>query len=324
MNILISGGAGYIGSVTANLFIDKGHNVTIIDNLITGDKRNIPKKAKFVKSNFSNKKNISDLLKKNKFDILLHFAAYIDVEESVKYPKKYIKNNYLNATKFFEICSKYGLNNFILSSTAAVYGNSDKAFCSEKTLLKPQSPYAYSKLKCEDFLKKRSKFKYVILRYFNVAGADLKLRNGLISKNKSTHLIKKICENYLKNKPITIYGTNYPTKDGTAERDYIHVADLAYAHYQSSLYLLKKKKSVILNCGYGKSFSVLEIVKKFNLINKNKIKFNFGNRRKGDVIKLVASSSKIKKVLKWKPRHNSINKILISSLNWEKKLCKLI
>ena len=318
MNILLSGGAGYIGSVTANLFIDKGHNVTIIDNLIRGDKRNIPKKAKFVKTNFSNKKNISDLLKKNKFDILLHFAAYIDVEESVKFPKKYFKNNYIKATKFFDICSKNGLNNLILSSTAAVYGNSDKNFCSENTSLKPQSPYAHSKLKCENFLKKRSKFKYVILRYFNVAGADLKLRSGLISKNKSTHLIKKICENYLRKKPITIYGTDYPTKDGTAERDYVHVADLAYAHYLSALYLLKKKNPVIFNCGYEKGFSVLEIVKKFNLINKNKIKINFGNRRKGDVIKSVASSSKIKKVLKWKPRYNSINKILTSSLNWEK------
>ncbi len=324
MNILLSGGAGYIGSVTANLFIDKGHKVTIIDNLIRGDKRNIPKKAKFIKTNFSNKKKISNLLKKNKFDVLLHFAAYIDVEESVKFPKKYINNNYVKAKKFFDVCCKNGIKNLILSSTAAVYGNSNKAFCSENTLLKPQSPYAYSKLKCENFLKKKSKFKYVILRYFNVAGADLKLRNGLISKKKSTHLIKKICENYLKKKPIKIYGTDYPTKDGTPERDYIHVADLAYAHYQSALYLLKKKKSVILNCGYGKSFSVLEIVKKFNLINKNKIKISFGNRRKGDVIKLVASASKIKKILKWKPRYNSINKILMSSLNWEKKLCKLI
>ncbi len=184
MNILLTGGAGYIGSVTANLFLDKGHEVTIIDNLTTGFIKNIPKKAKFINCNIINKREITSLLKKNKFDLLIHFAAYIDVEESVKMPKKYIKNNYINAKKFFDICYNNGINKLIFSSTAAVYGNTAKYLCTEKTRVKPVSPYAYSKLKCEKFIKNKSKFKFIILRFFNVAGADAKLRSGLISKKK--------------------------------------------------------------------------------------------------------------------------------------------
>ncbi len=323
MKILLTGGAGYIGSVTANLFLDKGHEVFIIDNLSTGNKKNLPKKAQFIKCNIANNKKISKLLKTYKFDILLHFAAFIDVEESVSKPNKYLNNNFKNTIKLIKICEKFGLKKIIFSSTAAVYGNSITGTCSERSKLNPLSMYALSKLKCENFLKKKENMKYVILRYFNVAGADIKLRSGLISKKKSTHLIKKLCENFIKQKKIIINGNNYPTIDGTPVRDYMHVHDLALAHYNASKYLLKNGKSDVFNCGYGKGYSVLEIIKAFNKLNKKKIKIQIGERRKGDITKIVAKTSKIKKNLNWNPKYNSINKILKSSLEWEKTINKL-
>ena len=320
MNVLLTGGAGYIGSTTANLFLDNGHKVTVIDDLSTGNKKNIPRKAKFFKFNINNKNLLNKILKNEKFDLVIHFAAFIDVEESVRKPKKYIINNYLNTKKLLNVCLANNLNKIIFSSTAAVYGNSKTGEVSENSIKKPFSPYAISKFKSENFIKSKNKLNYIILRYFNVAGSDLKLRSGLISKKKSTHLIKKICENFLKNKPIEIYGSDYPSKDGTAIRDYIHIHDLAYAHYKSAIYLLKNNESNIFNCGYGKGYSVLQVVRTFNKINNKKIKIKYGNRRKGDIYKLVAKTNKIKKKLKWLPKYNSLKKILISSLKWEKKL----
>ncbi len=322
MNILLTGGAGYIGSVTANFFLDRGHQVHIIDDFSTGSRKNLPKKAKFTKCKISDKKKISTILSKSKFDVLLHFAAFIDVEESVEKPKKYLQNNFKNTIKLLKICRDFNLKNIIFSSTAAVYGNSKTGYCTEKSELKPLSMYAKSKLKVENFLRKQKKLRYIVLRYFNVAGADIKLRSGLISKKKSTHLIKKLCENFLKKKEITINGKDYPTQDGTPVRDYIHVVDLALAHYNASNYLLKNGKSNIFNCGYGKGFSVLEIANNFNKINKRKIKIKYGNRRKGDISSLVSVEKKIKKVLNWRPKYNSISKILKSSLQWERKIKK--
>ena len=322
MNILITGGAGYIGSTTANLFLDKGHDVFIIDDLSTGNLENVPAKAKFFKFNINNNKKLEDLLKKFNFDILIHFAAFIDVEESTRNPKKYYENNFKNTKKLFLVCSKFRLNKLIFSSTAAVYGNSKTGFVSENSPKKPNSPYARSKLLCEKFIKSKKNLQYIILRYFNVAGADYKLRSGYNSKKKSTHLIKKICENSIKNQTLKIYGNDYPSRDGTAIRDYIHVQDLANAHYKSAKYLIKNKKSHILNCGYGKGKSVLEVVKTFNRLNYSKINYKFSNRRSGDIYKLVTKTKKIKQIINWSPKYNSLKKILISSLNWENKLKK--
>jgi len=323
MKILITGGAGYIGSHVSHLLVDRGYNITIIDSLLTGNKKLIPKKAKFINSDISNVKKINRILQKNKFDLVIHFAGLIRVDESVKFPKKYLNNNYKKTKIFLSICLKNGLKKLIFSSTAAVYGNPKKNKVSENNKLNPLNPYAKSKLMIENFIKKLSKkndLKYVILRYFNVAGADKKMRTGLISKY-STHLIKIVSEVAVKKrKKILINGDNYKTRDGTPIRDYIHVSDLAEAHLLSLRYLLKGNKSGIFNCGYGKGYSVKEIIQTANKLFNNTINFSIGPKRPGDSKYVVANPNKFIKTMKWKPKFNNIKKIIVSAVNWEKKL----
>lgn len=323
MKILITGGAGYIGSHVSHLLVDRGYNITIIDSLLTGNKKLIPKKAKFINSDISNVKRINKILQKYKFDLVIHFAGLIRVDESVKFPKKYLNNNYEKTKIFLSICLKNGLKKLIFSSTAAVYGNPKKNKVSENNKLNPLNPYAKSKLMIENFIKKLSKkngLKFVILRYFNVAGADKKMRTGLISKY-STHLIKIVSEVAVKKrKKILINGDNYKTRDGTPIRDYIHVSDLAEAHLLSLRYLLKGNKSGIFNCGYGKGYSVKEIIQTANKLFNNTINFSIGPKRPGDSKYVVANPNKFIKTMKWKPKFNNIKKIIISAVNWEKKL----
>ncbi len=321
--ILVTGGAGYIGSHVVNFLLDKGFKVTVIDNLITGNIKLVPKKAKLFKYDISEVKKISKILRKYNFDAVMHFAGMVRVDESVKKPNKYYKYNYKKAKTFLSICFKYNLKKVIFSSTAAVYGNPITNSVSEKSSLKPLNPYASSKIKLEKYLIKKGKaegVKYIILRYFNVAGADNKMRTGLISKF-STHLIKKASELAIgKRKQLIIYGNDYKTKDGTAIRDYIHVSDLAEIHYLSYKLLKEKNKSNIFNCGYGKGYSVNEVLESFNRILKTKLNTKIGPRRKGDSKILVADSSKFRRATKWKPKNNNINKIILSAIKWEKKL----
>jgi len=324
-NILLTGGAGYIGSHVTNLLIDNGYSVTVIDSLVTGHESLVNKKANFVISDIDNVKNISKLLKKQKFDIVLHFAGLIRVDESVKNPKKYLNNNFNKSKIFINTCYENGLRKVIFSSTASVYGNLKIPKVSEKDSVKPANPYANSKLLFEKYLLKMSKthsMKFIILRYFNVAGADKKLRTGLISKY-STHLIKIACEVAVnKRKKLVINGSNYDTVDGTPIRDYIHVSDLADIHLLSTKYLLNNGLSQIFNCGYGKGFSVKQVVELMNKILKRKLPTTIGKRRKGDVGKIVADVSKFKKFFSWQPKFNSLKLIIESALAWEKKLLK--
>ena len=318
MRALVTGGAGYIGSTVSNLLLDLGHKVTIIDNLSTGIKKNVPKRASFFKIDISDTKKINQIFSKKKFDIIFHFAALINNEESIKYPKRYLNNNYSKGKIFFEHCIKNKINRFIYSSTAAVYGNKNNRV-NENDKLKPMSPYAKSKLKLENFLeKKKSTISCIILRYFNVAGSDKKLRCGFNIKNDQ-NLILNLCLSSLKKKIFIINDNNYNTKDGTPIRDYIHVEDLAQIHLLVANKVLKNKLFRILNCGYGKGFSVKEILKKFNLISKNKIIYRVGHRRKNDIIKSISNPNKLVKLTKWKPKYNNLNKILNSSLDWYKK-----
>ena len=323
MKVLLTGGAGYIGSHTCLSLIEAGHQVTVIDNLSTGNKKLIPNQAKFLECNINDTNKISKLILKENFDILMHFAGYIKVEESIHYPEKYFKNNTENSKILFDTCIKNNLKNIIFSSTAAAYGNSDKGrSIKENNLLKPLNPYGESKIQTEKYLQKNSELNYIILRYFNVAGADPKMRSGLISK-ESTHLIKIASEVAVgKKNKITIFGNDYPTKDGTAIRDFIHVSDLADIHVKAAKYLVKQKKSEIINCGYGKGFSVKEVLQKVNETNIKPIKTENGMRRIGDSAILVSDISKLNRLLKWKPKFNDLSFIIKTAIDWEKKLLK--
>ena len=322
MKILLTGGAGYIGSHVLLSILRENHEVCVIDDLSTGNKSLIPEVSQFINCNINDEKTISNLLQEQNFDILMHFAGYIKVEESVQNPTKYFNNNTYNAIKLFETCYKNGLKNIIFSSTAAAYGNpTNNNSISEDELLNPLNPYGQSKIDTENFLLENSnRFNTIILRYFNVAGADPQLRSGLIS-DEPTHLIKILSEVAVgKRKKILIYGKDYQTKDGTAIRDYIHVSDLADIHLKISKYLNEKKISNIFNCGYGKGFSVLDVINTANKITGNKIRFEFSKRRPGDSEKLVANVDKLHKHISWKPKFDNLNLIIETAINWEKKI----
>ena len=322
MNVLLTGGAGYIGSHAALSLLDSGHNVHIIDNLSTGNEMLIPKNAHFTDCNINNEKIVSGILKSKKFDLLMHFAGFIQVEESVKYPDKYFENNTNNAIKLFNVCKNNGLNKIVFSSTAAAYGKvSGNNLIDENTNLNPQNPYAESKIRTEKFLfDNKDSFKFIILRYFNVAGADKNLRSGQISK-RSTHLIKILSEVVVgKRDHIKIFGNDYNTPDGTAIRDFIHVSDLADIHLKIASYLLEKSESNLFNCGYGNGYSVLEVINTANQIYQNKISYKFSERRDGDVEKLITTTSKILEYINWEPKFNDLKEIINSSIKWEKKI----
>ena len=322
MNVLLTGGAGYIGSHAALSLLDSGHNVYIIDDLSTGNESLIPKNARFTNCNINDDSNISRIIRSNKFDLVMHFAGFIQVEESMQQPEKYFKNNTQNAIKFFKICKENGLNKIIFSSTASAYGFvSESILVDENTTLNPQNPYAESKIKTEKFLiEHQDDFEFIILRYFNVAGADKNLRSGQISKT-STHLIKILSEVIVgKRNHIEIFGKDYNTPDGTAVRDYIHVSDLADIHLEVAKKLLENSESNLFNCGYGNGFSVLDVVNTANKLYQNKIKFKFSNRRDGDAERLIAETSKIMNYINWEPKYNDLKKIINSSIKWEEKI----
>ena len=322
MKILLTGGAGYIGSHVLLSILRDNHGVYVIDDLSTGNKNLIPENIKLLNCNINDEEQISNLLQSESFDILFHFAGFIKVEESVKNPEKYFVNNTYNAIKLFETCYKNGLNNIIFSSTGAAYGNPiDNNSIKEDAILKPLNPYGQSKINTEKFLIKNSnRFNSIILRYFNVAGADPDLRSGLIS-NKPSHLIKILSEVAIgKREKIFIYGDDYKTKDGTAIRDYIHVSDLADIHLEVAKYLMHKKVSNIFNCGYGKGYSVLDVINAANKITSNKIRFEYDKRRPGDAEKLVSNINKLHQNINWKPKFDDLDFIIQTAINWEKKI----
>jgi UDP-glucose 4-epimerase len=320
MSILITGGAGYIGSHIAEQLIKKKNDVIIVDNLETGHKKLINKKAIFIKSDIKNKKNLRLILDKYKIITIFHLAAYLNVSEAEKYKLKYKKNNIQGTKNLLLACKNSSVKNFIFSSSCSVYGNVEGSV-SESRKLRPQGYYAYTKCEGEKLVKKYSKkFNYVygILRYFNVAGASDSGKIGEIEKSHG-HLIKNLAIQSLKKNPvISIYGKDYSTKDGTCIRDYMHVNDIANIHIIGMNYLKKIQKSFIVNCGYGKGYSVLELVNIFKK-NKKNLSIKYKKRRHGDIAQVFANTKKIKKLFNWKPKYNNINKIIKSAINWEKK-----
>ncbi|MBD1163506.1 UDP-glucose 4-epimerase GalE [Pelagibacterales bacterium SAG-MED11] len=290
MNILITGGAGYIGSTVANLLLDRKHKVSIIDNLSTGIKKNIPDRSIFYKCDISDKKKVRKILKK-KFDVVLHFAAFTNNDESIKKPKKYLINNYKKAKFFLELCIESNIKNFIYSSTAAIYGNNKKRI-KENQKTSPLSPYAKSKLKLEKFFfKKKKDINFIILRYFNVGGIEKKLRCGFNINNNT--LISNLCRSVINEETFFIYGKSHNTIDGTAIRDYIHVIDLAKIHFEFSKKILKKKYSDVFNCGYGKGISVKKMYNIFSKVSKKSPKVIFKGKRKKDISVSISDITKL-------------------------------
>ena len=317
MKILITGGAGYVGSTVAWMFLDKGHEVTIIDNLSRGNLFNVPRKCKFIKSDISNISLLKKLLKKNYYDVVLHFAAYTDNKESVLKKKLYLKNNYYKSKIFFQICVEKEIKNFIFSSSAAVYGLSSIKV-NENLRPRPLAPYGKSKLKFENYLKKfKKRINYVMIRYFNVVGVEKKMRCGFGKYNKN--LFYNLCDSYYKEKIFSIFGKNFKTKDGTAVRDYIHVSDLAKVHYQFAKIIKKKKLKLIVNCGYGRGHTVLEVIKKFNATMRKKISFKFKEQRKNEMGYSCADTNKLKTFYNFKNSRRKLGLMINSSLIWYKK-----
>jgi len=289
--------------------------------MVTGFKKLINKKAFFIKGDINNIIKVKEIIIKNKIDSIIHLAAYLDVSEAENNKTIYNKNNIKGTLKLIEACKDSTVRNIIFSSSCSIYGSVNGSV-NERRKPNPQGYYAYTKYKGEQIIKKYAKkynYRYAILRYFNVAGASSSNKIGEIQKSYN-HLIKNLAIQSLKKKPhIYIYGNNYATKDGTCVRDYIHVSDLADIHIKSLNYIKTKSKSLVLNCGYGKGYSVMDIVNIFKKIKK-KVIIKFTKKRPGDVAKVFADIRKLKKILKWKPKHNNLNKILKSAFRWEKIL----
>ena len=320
-NILVTGGAGYIGSHIVELLIKNNSKVFIFDNLVTGYKKLINKKAKFIKGDIKNLNKLSKTIKENNINSVIHLAAYLNIKESEKYKKKYFKNNVGGTLNLVKACRGTSVKNIIFSSSCSIYGDI-KGSVNEKKIPNPKSYYAYTKYKSEEIIKRYSKkfnFRFGILRYFNVAGASKSGKIGEIEKSHG-HLIKNLAIQSTKLRPkVDIFGNNYKTKDGTCIRDYIHVSDLAEIHIVALKHIIHRKKSLILNCGYGKGYSVKEIVDIFMKIKKNVI-VEYRKKRRGDIGQIYANISKLRKTLKWKPKYNNIHLILKSAIKWEKKL----
>jgi len=318
-NILITGGAGYIGSHIVELLVKTKANIIILDNLVTGYKKLINKKAKFIKGDIKDKKKLIKIINIYKIDSIIHLAASLNVSEAEVNKKKYYKNNIEGTLNLVNACKNSKVKNIIFSSSCSIYGNI-KGSVNEKKKPNPKGYYAYTKYKGEEIVKKFSKeydYKYAILRYFNVAGASPSGKIGEIDTSHD-HLIKNIAIQNLKKKPqISIYGNNYKTRDGTCIRDYIHVSDLANIHIKTLKYISLKSKSIILNCGYGKGYSVKNIVNIFNDINQ-KLTIVNKPRRAGDIEQIYSNINQLKKTLQWKPKFNNLVQIIKSALNWEK------
>ncbi|MBC7428224.1 MAG: UDP-glucose 4-epimerase GalE [Bacteriovorax sp.] len=324
MSILVTGGAGYIGSHVVSLLGEAGKDIIIFDNLTTGRKENILF-GKLIVGDLSDPAALEKLFTENKINAVLHFAGSIVVPESVENPVLYYKNNTENSLNLVKACIKHGTKKFIFSSTAAVYGMPAGGVASEETPTNPINPYGRSKLMTEWMLEDISNahdFHYVALRYFNVAGAS---KTGKIGQStpRATHLLKTAAELATGKRTImSIFGTDYETKDGTCIRDYIHVDDLAQAHLDALAFLDKDGDSQVLNCGYGQGFTVREVIGAVEKYIENKLEVVEGPRRAGDAVELISRADKIKKVLGWAPKYNDLSYIVKSAVEWEKKLKK--
>lgn len=336
MKLLFTGGCGYIGSHTAYEFL-KNTDATLIllDNLSTGFiqnfhflQENFPNRVRLFKADLNELEKISSLMKEENFDGVIHFGASIVVSESVSNPLKYYINNTQNTTNLISLCVQHQISNFLFSSTAAVYGEPKQNPVDECSPLCPINPYGTSKQMSEQVLQDTNKahqLNYIILRYFNVAGANadnIKLNGGLGQRSlEATHLIKVASECALgKRKEMLIYGDDYPTKDGTCIRDYIHISDLAKAHLSAYTFLKEKGESQIFNVGYNHGYSVKEVIQTMKKVSGVDFKTTIAPRRDGDPAMLIASNQKLLSLTQWKPQYDDLELICKSAYEWEKSL----
>ena len=325
MSVLITGGAGYIGSHMAHHLLEVGENekITILDNLSTGVEQNMPRNINFVRGDIADQALVSKILESEKVDSVIHFAGSVVVPESVEKPLDYYANNTAAARSLIEACVRHGVGNFIFSSTAAVYGTPDAVPVAEDSPTPAESPYGRSKLMTEWILQDAAAahgIKFGILRYFNVAGADPQGRTGQ-STPRATHLIKRACEAATgKIAKLTIFGTDYDTQDGTGVRDFIHVSDLVDIHKCVLDRLRGGGESLLINCGYGRGFSVRQVVAAVERVSGKSLAVELAPRRPGDLGIVVANTAKLSKLLNWKPRHDDLDKIVETALNWERRL----
>jgi UDP-glucose 4-epimerase len=323
MSVLVTGGAGYIGGHMALALVDAGEPVLVLDNLSTGFAWAVPEGVKLIVGDTGDADLVAGLIKEHAIDAIAHFAAKIVVPESVSDPLAYYLNNVSNTRTLIETAIRGGVRTFIFSSTAAVYGETGAEPVSEEAALKPISPYGRSKLMVEWMLEDASRahdFRYVALRYFNVAGADPKGRLGQSTPN-ATHLIKRAVQTALGVRPkMEIFGQDYPTRDGTCVRDFIQVSDLIDAHMDALTYLRAGGASLVCNCGYGHGQTVSEVVDVVKRVSGVDFPVVVSGRRAGDPAAIVAKADRVKRVLGWKPTRDNLDEIVRQALDWERRL----
>jgi UDP-glucose 4-epimerase len=325
MTVLVTGGAGYIGSHMVLELLGAGQDVVVLDNLSTGFRQAVPAGTPLVVGDAGDADLVGATIRRHHVDAIIHFAGSIVVPDSVADPLGYYNNNTVKSRALIEAAVAGAVRHFIFSSTAAVYGTPAKVPVDETAPTAPESPYGSSKLMTEIMLADAARahdFNYVALRYFNVAGADPEGRTGQ-STPRATHLIKVACETALgKRGHMDVFGTDYPTADGTCIRDYIHVSDLARAHSAALGYLRNGGKSDIFNCGYGRGYSVLEVIETVRKVSGKPLDARLSPRRPGDAVEIIAANAKIKAALGWQPQLDDLGKIVAHALAWEAQLAE--
>jgi len=323
MTVLVTGGAGYIGSHMVHELLARGEHIVILDNLTTGFRFLVPPQVPFVVGSTGDRDLVARTLRQHNIDSVIHFAASIVVPDSVRDPLGYYRNNTLNTCNLIDVAIECGVKQFIFSSTAAVYGNAEHVPVREDEPTAPIAPYGTSKLMSEIMLHDAAKahgLRFVVLRYFNVAGADPKGRTGQ-STPQATHLIKVACEAALgKRAKLDVFGTDYATPDGTCQRDYIHVSDLVSAHSAALSYLRSGGGSATFNCGYGRGASVFEVISSVKRVSGVDFQVDIAPRRDGDPAALIANVERIHASLDWQPQFQDLDTIVTHALAWERSL----